>query len=218
MPDFKDLFVYSVVAVTGCLYIILLNRLLRGFARHYFGLVCYVVVLALTTVMDVALYKSAGRSSYFLVSETLRWGVLYLVVLSFVWRALSAHPSRHWIRHWLIVLSILTVAVGLYFSRDERTSVWILKTVNVLSIAGMLLNLILWTLLVRVRSSDLTLFLVSSGLGVQAAIEAVAWSMRNLDSRTAFQAAYYVGISGHLLCLLVWIMAFKRRSTQPVKA
>jgi hypothetical protein len=211
MPDFKDLFVYGVVATTGGLYFVLLNRLLRGFLREYLGLVFYIVVLVLTTVMDIALYKSAGRSSYFLVSETLRWGVLYLVVLSFAWKALSAHPSRHWIRHWLVILSILTVAIGLYFTKDERTSIWILKTVNILSVAGMLLNLVLWTVLVRTRSSDLTLFLVTSGLGVQAAIEAVAWSMRNLNSRAVFQAAYYVGISGHLLCLVVWIFAFRRR-------
>lgn len=218
MPDFKDLFVYGVVATTGVLYFILLNRLLRAFLREYLGLVFYIVVLILTTVMDIALYKSAGRSSYFLVSETLRWGVLYLVVLSLAWKALSAHPSRHWIRHWLIVLSVLTVAVGLYFTRDERTSVWILKTVNILSVAGMLLNLVLWTLLIRTRSSDLTLFLVTSGLGVQAAIEAVVWSMRNLDNRTLFQAAYYMGALGHILCLVVWILAFRRKPDRATKA
>ncbi len=217
MPELKDLFVYSVVATTVGLYFILLTRLLRGFLREYLGLVFYTVVLFLTTVMDIALYKSADRSSYFLVNETLRWGVLYLVVLSFAWKALSAHPSSHWIRHWLIVLSLLTVAISLYFTKDERTSIWILKTVNVLSVAGMLLNLVLWTLLVRTRSSDLTLFLVTSGLGVQAAIEAVAWSMRNLNNRAMFQAAYYVGISGHLLCLVVWILAFSRRRDRPAK-
>ncbi len=89
---------------------------------------------------------------------------------------------------------------------------WVLRTINIISIAGMVLNLILWTLLVRYRNTDLTLFLVTSGLGIQAAMEAAAWSMRSLSIRSLFGAAYYVQILGHLLCLLIWIMAFRRKA------
>lgn len=205
-----DWIVFPLASVSAVLYLWLLSRLLRGYAREYFGLLSYVLVLVLGLVMDVAMYRSPDRGSYWLITETTRWVALYLAVLSFVWKALAAHPAYWWIRHWLIGLSVFTVFVGLFLTKGPDIPVWILKTVNILSIAGMLLNLILWTVLVRTRSSNLTLFLVTSGLGVQAALEAAAWSMRNF--RATFNAAYFVGVFGHLLCLLVWIAAFRWRA------
>jgi hypothetical protein len=210
VPELRDLIVYGFSGISLALYVYLLTRLLRGYLRSYFGLVLYLVVLTLTFVMDWAGYKSADRSTYFLISETVRWGALYLVVLTFVWKALSSQPTLSWIRHWLFAVSVLTVFVALYFNRNDQSTMWLVNTVNILSVAGMLLNLILWTLLLRYRNSDLTLFLVTSGLGIQAAMEAAAWSMRRIN-RPLFDAAYYVGILGHILCLLVWIMAFSRR-------
>lgn len=214
----RDFVVYPLVGISAFLYIYLLSRLLKGYVREYFGLLFYVIVLVLTLATDIATYKFADRSAYFLVSETARWGALYLAVLSFVWKALAAHPAHGWIRHWLIGLSVLTVFVAVFFTRSANVPIWILRTVNILSVAGMLLNLVLWTLLVRTRSADLTLFLVTSGLGVQAAMEAVAWSMRNLQNRTLFQAAYYPAMLGHLLCLTVWILAFRKPAVQHAKA
>jgi hypothetical protein len=191
---------------------------MRHYARAYFGLMLYVVVLILTLVIDLAAYKLEQRSVYYLISETLRWGALYLAVLSFVWKALSSQPARQWIRQWLIAASILAVPITLYLAYTTHVPNWILNTISMLSVVGMVLNLILWTLLVRVRSSDLTLFLVTSGLGVQAALEATAWAMRQLGNQTLFHAAYYVAIPGHLLCLLIWLMAFKRRPAVQARA
>jgi len=218
VPELRDLIVYGFSGISLVLYVYLLTLLLRGYVRIYFGLVLYVVVLTLTFVMDWAGYKSADRSTYFLISETARWGALYLVVLTFVWKALSSQPTLGWVRHWLFAVSALTVFVALYFNKSDQTSMWVLKTINILSVAGMILNLILWTLLVRYRNSDLTLFMVTSGLGIQAALEAAAWSLRSLNNRSLFDAAYYVGILGHILCLLVWIMAFRQRPRKAVNA
>ncbi|NWF82965.1 MAG: hypothetical protein HXY18_03950 [Bryobacteraceae bacterium] len=202
--------VIPAASVSAILYLWLLSRLLRGYAREYSGLLLYVLVLVFGLVIDVATYgfTDRDRSPYFLISETARWGALYLAVLSFVWKALASHPAHQWIRHWLIALSAFTVFVAIFLTKGPNISIWILKTVNILSIAGMLLNLILWTLLVRTRSSDLILFLVTSGLGIQAALEAAAWSLRNF--RSTFEAAYFVGIVGHLLCLMVWVFAFRK--------
>lgn len=211
-----DWIVFPLVAISAVLYLWLLGRLLKGYVAEYFGLFFYVLVLVFGLVLDASTYRFANRGSYFLVSETARWGALYLAVLSFVWKALTVHPAYHWIRHWLIPLSAFTVFVAIFLTKGPNIPIWILKTVNILSIAGMLLNLILWTLLIRTRSSNLTLFLVTSGLGIQAALEAAAWSLRNF--RSTFNAAYFVGIFGHLLCLTVWVFAFRKPAVRQAKA
>lgn len=210
--------VFPATLVTAILYLWILSRLLRGYASEYLGLLFYILVLTLGLVTDVATYglTDHDRSPYFLVTETARWGAMYLAVLSFVWKALKAHPAHHWIRHWLVPLSAFTVFVAIFLTQGPNIPLWILKTVNILSIAGMLLNLILWTLLVRTRSTDLTLFLVTSGLGIQAALEAAAWSLRNF--RSTFNAAYFVGVIGHLLCLIVWVFAFRKPAVRQAKA
>lgn len=218
MLSLRDTVIYGFSGLSALLYVALLNRLLKYYARPYFGLLLYVTVLLLTLVTDLAAFKSANRSQLYLISETLRWAALYLAVLSFVWKALSSHPAKHWIRHWLIAASILAVVVALYFSRNPHTPAWILNTISILSVVGMALNLILWVLLIRVRSSDLTLFLVTSGLGVQAALEAAAWSMRKLNNRPVFEAAYYIAFLGHLLCLLVWMKALQPKAQPAVRA
>lgn len=85
-----------------------------------------------------------------------------------------------------------------------------------LSLIAMLMNLLLWILLVQRRTSDRTLLMVSSGLGLQMAGEAMGQSLRLINPATE-QFGNVVLICAHIACLGVWYTAFKNKP-QPAVA
>jgi hypothetical protein len=83
-----------------------------------------------------------------------------------------------------------------------------------LSFCTALLNLVLWSALLRNRKRSVELLLVSGGIGLQTTAKAVGHSLRSLSLATKTPGNFIV-VLGHLLCLFIWWRTFRRPAPRP---
>lgn len=215
-------FFHCAAAVAAVFYLVLLRRLILDRFRQFSALFVYVAVLFLTMAVDYAFVVTPRANPFglaphtiYYVDDLLRQVMLYVVVISLIYRAipLASRFAQH--RRWLIV-SALAVAVLFFVIFRQRDLVrWMTIVVRNLSILAMLLNMGLWMLLFRSRSRDRTLMLVVSGLGLQVAGEAIGQSFRLVGVATIGLGNVILALS-HLLCLWVWTRAIRpSRSARP---
>jgi hypothetical protein len=213
------LLTYGSSALAFFLYVVILRRMLRGYLDRYVALFVYVVVLLLTMVSDVALFttdpgfKQQWAKIWYYADDLARQAGIYVLVIALIYRALSGMKKHAWVGRWLILGALALAAVFAVATHDTRIPIWMTGLVRNLSFVAMLLNLLLWMLLIRRRSLDPLLLLISSGLGIQMAGEAIGQSLRLLSTKQE-QGWTTVGnlilIAAHILCLLVWAYAFRK--------
>jgi hypothetical protein len=200
------------------LQLVVISLMTRGFSRKYPGVFFYLLILFLTSVADFAGSLDPDSwdtwySSVYNINNTVRQFGGYFAVISLYVMATERHPRRAVTRFRVIggslLLMVLTFA-GNYGSIDDPEQYFTLVFRN-MSFITAVLNLVLWFALVKTRTSDRILFLVSGGLGLNMAGEAIAESLRDLSGSSGLVASISVG--SHILCLLIWIKAL-RLSTQ----
>lgn len=201
------------------LYLALLHFLFRSHLRQYFILFSYLVVLLLTGIVDVALaYGGVAelwdqpRNTVFYFNDLVRQTLVYVLVISMILSAVRGSERFSWMGPWLVVAAVLLAGFSLWFHHepDIRIPLWMTNVVRNLSFTASLMILLLWLLLVVKRTSDRTLLMVATGLGLQMAGEAIGQSLRLISPRT-LMIGNVVSVLSHLLCLLVWFAAFRRK-------
>jgi len=134
---------------------------------------------------------------------------LVIVLLLFLMRQ-ARHGSSGLDRVGLLILATvaLLVAFAIYMLLGP-TRGWITPLSRLLSFCEALLNLVLWTILIRDRSRDVVLFLVSAGLGIQVTGEVIG---RTLRLATGSPLLAEITNALVLICetgaLLIWCRAF----------
>jgi hypothetical protein len=211
---------WVLVFVSLGLQILVLSSLLRGSYRSYPFVFLYSLVLLLTTVFDAAALFQIGPghvawASSFYRSEALRQFLLFLVVISFIERALADSPLRWNLRLGLVASAAGVVLLSLLAHGDEAYyPLRMTKVGRDLSFASVGLNLLLWMLLISRRTRDRDLLLATGGLGLQFTGEAIGHSLRQLASTSHSHELLLVGnlllVGSHLLRLYVWWEVFRR--------
>lgn len=212
----SDLFLIS-GSVAVVLYALLLHLLFRSHLKSYLILFLNLLVLLFTGIIDFAFYfgrESTGFSDdarlAFFTNDLLRQSMVYLLVISLIFSAVRGSERFRWLGRWLVLGAILLAALFVWFHKDEKIALWMTNVIRNLSLVAMLMNLLLWVLLMKKRSADRTLLLVTTGLGLQMAGEAMGQSLRLMDKSTE-GIGNVVLVLAHLCCLLVWFLAFKPR-------
>jgi hypothetical protein len=200
------------------LYVLILDRLFRHHLRTYSILFINLLVLLFTVVIDSAYffgqeavgYSETARTVYF-INDLLRQAMVYILVISLILRAVEGSARFQWVGRWLVLAAFLLAAGSFLVHWDtDRFVAMMTNVIRNVSLVAMLMNLLLWVLLVRKRTSDRTLLLVTTGLGLQMAGEAMGQSLRLINAAAAAWGNVVL-ILAHLLCLAVWYSAFKRR-------
>lgn len=212
--------ILNVLVVIALLcYAYLLHLILKGSIRPYLVLFADLIVLFLTNVAEIALYGTELYPKVFYIDDALRQLLVFILVISLVYRALTTQVDRRWLGRWLIIgatiLAVIFIGFALLSSADNfarRMS----NAVRNLSVVAMVMNLILWTLLLGARTFDRRLLTITSGLGLQMAGEAIGQSLR-LISRDLVPFGNFVLITSHFLCLAVWIAAFRRPPVRNIR-
>jgi hypothetical protein len=187
--------------------------------RRFGGIFFYLLVLFLTSLADMAAFFEVGSwpewyRKYYYINNVIRHFAGFVAVISLIGAATAEHPRRQALRLKLIAGTLAVVAFSFLVSRDPRLGMYMTKVARNLSFATVVLNLILWFSLIKVRERDRRLFLVSGGLGVNMAGEAIGQSMIHLSPRLLFPASL-LNVGSHLFCLYIWWKAFRLAEPAP---
>ncbi|WP_321472682.1 hypothetical protein [uncultured Paludibaculum sp.] len=194
-------------------YAYLLHLILKGPIRPYLLLFINVIFLFLSTVAELGLFGTPLFAKVYYIDDLLRQLLVFILVISLVYRALTAQSSKLWLGRWLIVGATLLAVTFVSYALFHSAQGFIRPMANAvrnLSVTAMVMNLILWMLLLSSRTMDRRLLTVTSGLGLQMAGEAIGQSLR-LMNRALLPLGNFVLIGSHLLCLIIWISAFRPR-------
>jgi hypothetical protein len=200
------------------LYVAIIHRLFRAHLRTFFVLFAYLLVLLLTWVIDTTLYYGQGAIGFsddarrlYYINDLTRQAMVYVLVISLILRAVEGSTRFRWVGRWLVLGAAVLAGLFFWFHHDpEKIAAWMTNVIRNLSLVAMLMNLLLWILLVQRRTSDRTLLMVTSGLGLQMAGEAMGQSLRLINPATV-QFGNIVLICAHIACLFVWYTAFKNK-------
>ena len=218
----------ALAAVSSLLQLALIWRMQRGMWYRCYPLLFLYVVLAF--LADVTMWAttlgisgfSASRKAYALYywsGESVQQFLIFLIMLSFIRRAMEgvAGASR-W--NWILASFSAVGVLGTLLSAPQGRSAAFYMTFlsRNLSFCTALLNLALWSAVLRARKKSFQLLLVSGGIGFQTAGKAIGHSLRSLSSSTTIAGNLLV-VLGHILCLVIWAYAFRFRAveTQPAQ-
>ncbi len=201
------------------LQVLVLSALLRGPYRKYLFLTVYVVVLLLTTVVEAAAlldtgYISLAQRRYYWINDSIRQILLFVIVFGLIHRAMDQDPKRGAVER-LLLLGAVTVAGTSFLINSHLKLSKLMTSVGLyLSFFSAILNLVLWSILLRVRFRDRQLLAITGGLGVQFTAEAIGQALRHLSPTTVY-AGNIIMATGHLFCMYFWWMALRVRERKP---
>jgi hypothetical protein len=197
-------------------YAYLLHLILKGQLRPYLALFLDLIVLFLSNVAELSLYGTDLYAKVFYINDLLRQAMVFILVISLVYRALTTHAGKRWLGRWIVIGATLLAAIFISYALLNSTHGFIRPMTNAirnLSVTAMVMNLILWMLLLSSRTLDRRLLTVTSGLGIQMAGEAIGQSLR-LMAKSLTPFGNFVLIASHFLCLAIWISAFRQKPRQ----
>jgi hypothetical protein len=194
-----------------------IHVLIKGPLRRFPVLFGYAIVLLLTTVVDATAYFNgpefrAAFREYYWIDEIIRWASFFILVLSLIAQALSGSPRHGKVLGLLTLASVMVAGLSAWCLYDPaaKLSGWMTEVVRNLAFFASILNLIMWSAMVRSRKTRLDLLLISSGLGLETTGDAIAQSIRPFFTRSTIWIPNIFNILTHLACLLIWWRALQR--------
>ena len=208
-----------------------IGALLRVGVGRYPLIFTYSVATFLFAAAELPLslsYVGATRGGEDPRYEYLHWigeGVTYVlilaVVISLIYRATSKLLPRRIIRLALVAGGFLFIAVSFllhYDSKLQHLGDWVTPWTRYLNVCAAILDLALWGLLLRSREKDSTLLLLTGGMGISFAGEAIGTSIRSIAWQKRSLNLY---LFGHVVMMLadaaflyIWWQTFRREANR----
>jgi len=200
----------------------LLAVMLRSRAwRRYPFLFAYLLVGLVFQVIALAIYARGGVESpryamQYWTSDVVNHGLILLLVLFLIREALVGDRGPDMTTFMIVAPVVVFVGVTLYLLYDPLSGRhWIFPLSRNLSFIEEVLNFVLWTILIRNRSREVVLLLVSAGLGIQVTGEVIGRTIR-LYARSP--SISWLPDAIVLLCevgaLFIWYRAFRAYGRQ----
>jgi len=221
------------LAVDLPLLFLIITSLLRGTWRR-FPLVLVLTLVELISAlvqMPGAIEHALGRSApgmrfaqVYWVSQTTFRLLVYAVVIGFLYQACGRLRSVKPSRIGLIVGACLVAGGTLLASYDGSLTPgrWLTPWLRDVTFIGALMDLMLWTLLVASRDKDHQLLLLSGGLGVEFAGDAIGDSLRQLAIQPRSHALWMTGnlvtIAAGAFRYYAWWRALRRQPAEDARA
>jgi hypothetical protein len=221
------------VAIGVPLELMIIAALLRGGYRKFPLVFVYSILNFLATVVEVpatwAFYRGVAgadrtSASYWWNNEAVFQVLNYLVVMSLIFQATAKLRSRRILRLSLFAGAILFAAVTffIHYNPNILTGLWMTPWTRDLNFCSEVLDVVLWVLLILSREKDERVLLLSGGMGVQFAGEAIGGSLRQLAQKDRSQALALSGsvimMVSNLVLLFVWWQAFRPARQRHLKA
>lgn len=205
------------------LQILLIQALLRRGGKQYVLLTLYAVTLFLGTVMNLSiLLETAGEWSsaaqqYYWTTEVLQHVFVFSAIIGFIYQRMGRSESQARWGRWLVVAAALGVILTFWIHRNPRLSLWMTSVTRDLSFMATILNFILWGVLLRDPRRNRRMLLVSGGLGVQLAGQAVGHGFRLLSDylKSLLWLGNVILLATYFLSLIILWRAFSRAEQAP---
>jgi hypothetical protein len=206
------------------LQLLIIGTLLRGGYRRFPFLFAYVIVDFLTTVVEVPSavgYDRGGQwaasafPAVFWFNLVVMQVLVYAVVMSLIYQATGQLRSRRIVRVLLIAGAILFAGISylIHWNPALNTGSFMTPWIRDLNFCSSVLDLALWAMLIAAREKDQQLLMLSGGLGIQFAGEAMGRSIRQLALHTRSHAMSLTGavliLLADLLFLYIWWQALR---------
>jgi hypothetical protein len=211
------------------LQLLIIGTLLRGGYRRFPFLFAYVVGDFMTTVVEVpsAVGYYQGRQWAAFAFPAVHWFnvvvmqvLVYAVVMSLIYQATGALRARRIVRASLIAGAMLFAGISflIHWNPALNRGSFMTPWIRDLNVCSSVLDLALWALLIAAREKDHRLLLLSGGLGIQFAGEAIGTSILQLALSTRSRAMSLTGsvmmLLADLVVLYIWWQALR---TAPVR-
>ena len=213
------------------LILLVIAALLRGSYRRYPFIFVYAVALFLTSVADTA--AAIGRNSgvklartfasYYWMDQGVREVLLFAVVIALLYQATRQAPRRAVIRTSLVLGAILFAAISFLVHYDSHLvrSAWMTPWIRDLDLCAAILDLALWTILLKAPKYDMELFMLSGALGILFTGEAIGYALRNQVPQAVLRQFPAILLATDLIIVLassarlyIWWQVFRTAAVQ----
>jgi hypothetical protein len=177
------------------LFLFILTNLLAGVAE-------WAIVLKFYSI------SSDDYKSYYWTNEFALQSLLFLVMVSFIHRAWEGHGRRFVWTVGVFLLVLIGVLGSVVISDPNDARRWLSMLSRNLSFASALLNLVLWTALVKNRGRDHQLLLLSAGVGLMTTGKAIGQSLRTIGPDTLTLGNVIIVVS-QLVAFVVWLWTLR---------
>lgn len=207
--------VWTSLTILGLIFLVALLAVMlwSGAWRRYPFLLLYLFAALTAEALDLLLYARIGNvhspvyfNTYY-TGDMVLHGLILTMVLFLIREALVGNHSPDLSAFAIFACGIAFVAATLYMLYTGAGSFFPLS--RNLSFVEEVLNFVLWTILIRNRSRDVVLLLVSAGLGIQVTGEVIGRSVRMyvVSPSVSWLPDALVMIC-QLFALYVWYRAF----------
>lgn len=197
-------------AVGLWLNLMVISVLLRGAFRQYPFVLAYSLATFVSTIIEISVRKSSGaiQSQYYWTNDVILEVLVFCLVIAFIDDA--ARHSKHKIleRHWLISIALLIAIISFAFHRSSHLNRQMTLMSRDLNICAVVLDLILWSLLLKTRRPDRVLLLLSGGLGIQLTGAIMGGQLRQA-SNSLYHLSLVVEVVTGLLGTYIWWRALR---------
>ena len=215
---------YLFAAILAVLQTLLIGAMQSRRAwRDYPLIFFYALTLLLSNVVEWAsvlgfgLSRNQAYATYYWSNEVILQFFLFCIMIALIHQAARGARAR-----WILTLGMgaaVIVVCGLLVLLSTQGAPgsltrWMTVLSRNLSFCSALLNLVLWTILLRRRIRDIQLLLLSAGLGLQTTGKAIGHSLRRMSPDVVGVGNWIIVLS-MIVCLLVWWYAFRIRRVEP---
>jgi hypothetical protein len=203
---------YAAWAIGLWLDVRVISVQLRGSYREYPFVFAYVLSLLVSTVAEIGLQGASDevRDFYYWVNEAVLDVLVFCVVIAFIDQAARYSRQKTIGRRWLILASILILAVSLAIHHSAKFNMKMTLISRDLNISAVILDVILWSLLVAARRPDRRLMLLSGGLGLQLTGAVMGEQLLQFSPSPSLKmTGTLLEVSTSLLGLYIWLLALQ---------
>ena len=195
------------------LILTVLVYLSRGGWRRFplVGIFCLVQVLVIsadTTSLLIGVPRHLQVQLYW-AGDLIAHAAISLLIISLIWQTLDVGQNRK-ADVIMIGAGVLCFAlISAYIFYDPRLTRWMTPVSRNLSFCEEVLNLILWSILLKGRASDYLLLMVSAGIGLQVTGEVIGHTLRLYTGPSTLWVPNTLVYISEIVCLCIWIWAFR---------
>ena len=210
MPLVWMFFAVAGVVLAGVVAIVMLNS---GAWRRYPFLLLYLAAATASASLNLALYAKIGSArapvyiNTYYTGDMVLHALILTMVLFLIREALVGHRSTDLSAIAIVLCGAAFLGATLYLLYAGAG--WFFPLSRNLSFVEEVLNFVLWTILIRNRSRDVVLLLVSAGLGIQVTGEVIGRTMSfYLQSPSVAWLPDALVMLCQVFALFVWYKAF----------
>lgn len=206
------------------LIVLVLTAVLRAGVRRYPVIFAYLTVSFLVNAVQAPLGFTFHRGNRTIgdwyqtlksVGDGATYLLLFCVVVTFLFKLSAPVPARRLIRTVASAAGVLLVVVSFlaHYRASSALGVWMSYWIRDVYFGAAVLDLVAWGMLVASRNRDPRLLLLTGGLGIMFAGEAVAAALRSISipyrSVALFYSGHILGVLANAAFLYTWWQTFR---------